>query len=443
MKHRVSFVIIYICLLGLFTLGLAELLFADRSERPSLTENRMLRGFPELSAEELLSGDFTEGFESWLSDAFFERDTLAELSKSLLGIFAVKDADSSPLDLSDTALFEEQEGDAAEQAWVEEQLAQSASEAPEASGEETPPPEARDAYLWLIDAKGERVLWETYPAAALARLARTLDDYRACLPEDGSVHFVNVPTAEVAYKIAFGSYTGWESDLAEALQSLTGEGVYVYDATEILPVGQIERLYPVTDHHWHSLGAWRMAAAMLERQGVPTGDYYDYRYTLAGQSASRSFDRRALESMELSVNEFLVPEPVSPVKSYLLTYLTQREESVFIDDTQTGYRRFLGGSYTPWRLFETGFHTGRGALVIGDSYTNSFVPFLVPYYDRVLSTDLRDTKYTPVSAGANVSQYMEEYGVRDVYVVTCTMTPVKGSMLQESMERYLHLNYGG
>ena len=443
MKHRISFVIFYMCLLGLFTLGLAELLFAAKDERPSMTENRMLQGFPEASAEALFSGSWTEDFEAWLSDAFFGRDRLADFSKRALGLFALKDPDSSPLDLSGAALFEEREGDAAEQEWVEQQLAQEPEAAAAPPEEETLPAEARDAHLWLVDAAGGRVVWETYPAYALVRLARTLDEYRACLPADGSVHFVNVPTAEIAYRIAYGGFVGWESDLAEVMQPLVGEGVYIYDATEVLPVGEVERLYPVNDHHWHSLGAWRMVSAMLEKQGVPVGGYYDFRYTLASQTSGRSFDGRALESMSLSVNEFLVPEPLSPVKSYILTYLTQRRDSVYVDFSQTGYRQFLGGSYTPWRLFETGFHTGRGALVIGDSFTNSFVPFLAPYYDRVLSTDLRESKYTPTTAGANVAQYMEEYGVSEVYIVTCTMTPIKDSMLQVSLPQYLHLNYGG
>ena len=443
MKHRVSFVIFYLCLLSLFTLGAAELLTADKTERPSMTENRMLAGFPELTAKSLLSGDFTEGFEVWLSDAFFARDRLADFSKEVLGVFSVKDEDSSPLELEGAALFEEREGDAQEQAWVEEQLAQGEPAPTQAPQEAAPDASARDASLWLINAKGQKEQWDSYPADALAHLAQTLKAYRACLPADGSVHFVNVPTADIAYKIAFGSYTGWESDLADVLQPMVGEGVYIYNAAEVLPVGQEERLYPITDHHWHSLGAWRMASAMLSRQGVPVGDYYDYRYTLSNQGSGRSFARGALENMELSVNTFLVPEPVSPVQSWILTYLTQRERSVYMDLTQEGYRQFLGGSYTPWRLFETGFHTGRAALVIGDSFTNSFVPFLVPYYDRVLSTDLRDTKYTPVSAGANVSQYMEEYGVKEVYIITCTMTPVEGSMLQESLDRFLYLPYGG
>ena len=438
MKHRISFVIAYMCLLGLFTLGLAELLLGERDERPSLTENRMLQPFPELSGETLFSGAFTEDFEAWLSDAFFGRDRLAALSEKALAVFSL-DGGETPPDLEGAALFEEREEDAAEREWLEEHLATPAP----AEENAAPPAEARDASLWLLDAKGERKTTERYPAAALTRLATALDAYRVCLPEDGSVHFINVPISKYSYRILHESCTGWGSDMPEALQELVGEGVYIYDATEILDIPAGERLYPISDHHWHTLGAWKAAKAMLERQGLPVLDYYDFRYSISSSQSGRSYDRRALEGMSLNINDFLIPQPLAPVKSEILTHLTQRRESVYIDLTRTGYRQLLGGSYTPWRLFEGGFHTGRTALVIGDSFENSFIPYLLPYYDTVLSTDYRVGKYSPIEAGANAAQYMETYGVSDVYVVTCTSTPVTGDMLQEDLLNYLYLDYGG
>ena len=85
MKHKLSFIValwwVILCLIGgVFLLGTS-----DKQPRLSESENRMLAGFPKLSAASLASGEFMTGFESFLSDAFFGRDALVRTSDRLLG----------------------------------------------------------------------------------------------------------------------------------------------------------------------------------------------------------------------------------------------------------------------------------------------------------------------------------------------------------------------
>ena len=56
---KLSLALMYLCLLAAFCCGISELLFVDKAPRPSEEENRMLSGFPALSAQSLLSGDFS------------------------------------------------------------------------------------------------------------------------------------------------------------------------------------------------------------------------------------------------------------------------------------------------------------------------------------------------------------------------------------------------
>ena len=84
MKHKLSFTValwwVILCLIGgVFLLGTS-----DKQPRLSESENRMLAGFPKLSAASLFSGEFMTGFESFLSDAFFGRDALVRTSDRLL-----------------------------------------------------------------------------------------------------------------------------------------------------------------------------------------------------------------------------------------------------------------------------------------------------------------------------------------------------------------------
>lgn len=438
MKQRASLVIVYLCLLSLFTLGAAELLLTEKDERASLSENRMLQGFPSLSVQSVLNGSFMEDFEAYLSDGFFARDKIADITDGMMGVFHLEDEDAMPQTIDEEKLFAPAEEASGESG-------QTAPAAPEPTASPVPPEgnvTASAASIWLVNAVGERADYQTYSAEAVAHLADVLNQYRACLPADGTVNFVCAPTSELAYKIVYGNYTDWGSDVEEVMQPLVAEGVTVYDATDILrPYLKEETLYPVSDHHWHPIGANLVLSAMLERQGIAATDYYEYNYYLASRPLGEAYDRRALESMDVDVNDVPVMEPVAPVESYVLTHLTEREDCVFISRTADGYRQYLGGTYTPWRLFVTGYHTGRNALVIGDSFSNAFIPYLTPYYDQILSTDFRNGKYVPSLAGASAADYIAQYDVDDIYMIFCTYTPIDSSTLQQNLGAYLFTDY--
>ena len=59
MKKRLDFVVIYFWLFLLLCAGLGTLIFADREERVSESEKRMLAAFPDTSAESVFSGEFS------------------------------------------------------------------------------------------------------------------------------------------------------------------------------------------------------------------------------------------------------------------------------------------------------------------------------------------------------------------------------------------------
>ena len=443
MKKRASFVAMYLCLLLLLTCGAGELLLVDKAARPSETENRMLQGFPTLSAESLRSGSFMDEFEAFLSDGFFFREAAAAFSDWTLGLFTLPDKGPALGEIDQAQLYRVDEEEEARR----EEILQAAA-APPAEQEpvaalpaERPAAEARDASFWLVDSQGKQVVLDRYPAESLSGLAHILNLYRAELPEDGTLHFLSPPTSQVANNIIQGDYVDWDTDLMEAMQPLVDEGVYVYNATDILRPWLFDRLYPVIDHHWHPIGASRVADAMLAVQGVPAVPYESYRYGLSSKSGG-PYDTDTLAGMKVGVGTVPVLEPISPVESYVIRKLDQRSPSDFIIRNAGSYLVYLGGTKSPWRLFITGFHTGRSALVIGDSFTNSFIPYLVPYYDQIISTDFRDGTYSLSEAGANAHQYIEYYGVDDIYILLSKLSMFTKASVQGRFEQYLNLDYG-
>lgn len=440
MKNKFSFVITYLCLLALLTVGMGELLFADKESRMSQTENRMLQGFPELNADSFFSGEFMDDFESFLSDSFFGRDGVVKTSQNLLSLFSLPDNSAPSADLGDQQLLEQEEG---EEDAILSQLTQAT---PEPQTQEQPlNPNATDAALFMINADGSREVSQAYAADKVARLAEVLNAYRDALPEDGSVHYTNVPVSYVANYITHSDrYTDWESTLDDALQPLVKDGVYIYDTPEILgPYMKSEYIYYTMDHHWTPLAASRLVDVMMRRQGLVEVGYYEYLYRLESEYKGSNYDKQALADKAPRRDDVQVQVPMTPVVGNVLRNLTDRTPCPYLldvnKDRYASYYLYLTGVLTPWRIFETGYNTGRTALVVGDCFNTVLLPYLTPYYDAVLMTDFRDEYYRPTDAGAGVREYLEYYGIDDIYIVSSTWSPPDGYMLQERLLQYLNL----
>lgn len=455
MKHRASFIAMYLCLLLAFTCGMAELLFADKDEHPSAGENRMLQGFPALTAESVSSGAFMDGFENWLSDAFFFRERAAAFSDGVTGLFAL------PAEEAESALpapaFEITEEERQE---IEEMLQTDAAPAIEpepdgtrsaaetvASGGRLPTPDiTQDASLWVEKEDGTRQTMESFPAANLATLTRTLNEYRAVLPEDGTVHLINPPVTNIANKVMqYHTAAAWGSDLEDVLQPAVDEGVYIYDLTDILTpyIGQYD-LYPTIDHHWHPISVKLAQSVMLQNQGVISNGYDEYLYWLSEVHDAGPFDTETLKDVTYNLELVPILVPNSPTESYMVKTLGERSPGVVIvREGYAGYNQYLGGNRHPWREFVTGFHTGRNALVIGDSFDLCFTAYLFPYYDTIMVTDFRDGGYPAREVGATVQGYLDYYGISDVYIVYCTYTSLNSETVLDRMERFLLTDYSG
>lgn len=67
------------------------------------------RAFPDTSAESVFSGEFSSGFESFLSDGIFLRDSVAGASKAALGLFSAASYEDTML-LSSISMADEISG---------------------------------------------------------------------------------------------------------------------------------------------------------------------------------------------------------------------------------------------------------------------------------------------------------------------------------------------
>lgn len=435
MKKYLRFAENYILLLGCLTLGLFLLFFADHSGGVSESENRSLQPFPELRADAVASGRFMEEFESYLSDAFPARERMIAISNALTGVFGRTDVQEEA-----RRVYDEELGMINDLA-QEEAAADAAHEQTEAA--EIPPAapaaEAKSAALWLVTKSGSVKYIEQYTPGTVSHVASVLNRYREALGENGRVFLVNSPASDVANEVLdTHRYADWGYDLDEAMQPLLNRGVKIYSVPKLLePYRNEGALFSTSDLHWYVKTAWRVSNVFIEDLGYAPTDFYDYNYYLRDTIRNGPYTPEQLKKMKIDRENLMVPLTLSPVKASLITHLTERESTELYDFVHHGYTMYLGGAKGPYRLFETGFHTGRSALIISDSYAFAMAYYLFPYYDSVLQTDLRNNNYNPELVGASIREYMEQYDIDDVYIITCQWTSINGPVFSWRLERFL------
>lgn len=281
----------------------------------------------------------------------------------------------------------------------------------------------------------EEVLYE-YTPEQLSRCADTLNIYRSLLDEDGRVFFSLAPVANTANRLLADKdrYVGWHSSMEEELRKQVSDGVFVANPTEILndPLLQGEYIYFRTDHHWTALGACYTYRELMRAANVPPIEYNDYRYNsnygfIGSLSRTRPRDslRPIMDTTDIMLEEY-------PVKNYALSELTKLKEVDYMRKNYAAYSGYIGGRQGPWRLFETGVGTGRNAFVIGDSFCNVFVPYVLAHYDRVIMTDVRVDYYKGLGrAGASIREYMDYYDVDDVFIILCHANNINTTYFKE------------
>ncbi|MBR3929602.1 MAG: hypothetical protein IKJ65_11435 [Clostridia bacterium] len=482
MKHRFSFVLTLWWVLILGMLAVLMLIFAPKNERVSDIDNRMLAGVPELTKETFLSAEFMQGVDSWLSDSFFAREEIVSLTKGLLASTAferyekdieaelakeqeeaekkllaqeeseqnldsdVNTQDVAPSEESDAISQTDQAGQPGENVLTDDSEEIPAEEIPaeeipdDAADEEAPKEVIRgSAYLWMEMTDGTRENLYTFSEKNINTVAKMLDAYRDALGEDGTVHYMQIPYSTTAYRWLNNThkYCGWGSNVEDALRSRVKSGVYIHNIAEIFeePLKNGEYLYYRSDHHWSPRGAALACSAIMASQGYPTVDFDDYNYLVHNKFYGSLFDASAPEKVKSDTLEIWYPN--LPERHFLVQRLTRLEEHALMDYERKNYRAYLFGTLGPWRLIDTGYSTGRNALIISDSYGTAFAPFLLPYYDTVLMTDLRPDYYNKTLAGASVREYIKQYDIDDVYMVLSTNSGVHKKYSLSYMMKYL------
>jgi len=458
MKNKFLFGVCYALCLLLFLFGVAAFVFGNPEGGISEAENRALAALPTLSAQGWADTSFMSSFEKYLTDQMPYRDALLDASDTLRAQFNATDARDAILAINMEELLVDMNG---------EELPDLLDEADPADTQEEedligvpPDPHGAEVDEEFVDVTGGGVAGDgvtrfryktpdggtaaimSFSKSAVEATARTLNAYRDALPENGTVTFLQTPYSQTANGWLFRPtyYCGWESNVEAFLQTMVKDGVYILCTPGILeaPMQAGEICYFQTDHHWTALGASYMTDAALANCNLPIVPYAEYSYTVHDPFyGSISTEMHALANHSIS-DRLEIPSPLAPTTAGLYKNLdVYMRDVAYMRPQKTNYMAFLGGTNSPWFEVITGFHTGRRALVICDSFGNAFIPYLTPYYDAVYQVDPRPDYNWETMGGANLREYIAHYEITDVYFVFGTGAGIRSRIMTKTVLEYL------
>ncbi len=440
MRRKLTFLITLWWIILCGVIGVCMLLFAGKTPVVSEEENRTLAGMPALTLTALKNGDISESFESFLTDRFFLRSELVDGVNSLKHLFSVLTVDEL-LDADGEEAFvpvDENKTTQTEVVTIETQPEEQQEESSQQDEASSAAALAGDsASVWLHHTDGTQTALFTYSKEEIEKAAAVLNAYGALLPVGGKVHVLLAPRAQSVNKFALhlDTESGWTSEVEGALQALVSNNVIVHSAYDIFQDSILSGSYVYfrTDHHWTARGAYLAADSMLKSEGVQTVPLADYsEKTIEGFLGSIYLHGRNAKLKDLA-DQIEVFYPLLPAKSYRVSNAYKKNELPVIDETQTNYLVFLGGTSGPYRVLEGGYHTGRSMLLVCDSFGNSIAPFFMPYYDDVYMVDFRDDYYTRRDAADGVKEYVRRLKINDIYIVLSETNGIGSLYLNQYM----------
>ena len=366
-------------LLGLFVLAVVVFCLANwiaKDREFSDTENRSLAQRPAFSVAALADGSFFSEIDSWYNDQFMARDSW--ISMHLWEIRRLGAKESGSVYLGRDRLF---------------------------SVPETPDEAAAMRTVEAVNAFAEK-----HPELAMRLML--VPGASAILKDDLPKH------APVRDQL---------QDIRMVRDQLSGSIVYL-EAGDVLAAHADEEIYYRTDHHWTSLGAYRVyeANAALMDLTPASFDVYTVTEDFEGTLSSRSGSHALRDSVEV----------YGLKDSDLKYYVTYGEDSgkvcsIYKKDAleaKDKYTVFFGGNHDKVEIRTTA-NNGKSLLLFKDSYANCFVQFLLPGYERIIMIDPRYYYGTLDSIlNAGVTDVLFLYSA-DTFVKDTSLADVLGAQL--------------
>lgn len=347
--------IIFILILFLFLI--INIIVPNKEK--SVQENRMLATKPKFRLSSLISGDYDEKFEAYMDDQFVGRDMWRKLKVTVDRICGSR---------LENGVYIGRNGQLLEQIEVADENHLAANIKAIKSFSES---QSKIPVRMMLVPDAANVLNHSLPALAK--------------PEDQTQMFSMV-----------------RKDL--------GDSVEWIDVSTELNKHKTEKIYYKTDHHWTTLGAFyafQAAAPSLGIEGDLSGKYVSY-------AVSNSFNGMLASKSGVNLGEkeqIDIYVPTEEDTDLIVDYVDEGKRSTSLYDSsklkeKDQYTVFLGGNSSLLDIRTVSTGTKR-LLLVKDSFANSFIPFLTPYYREIVVVD-------PRYYSGTINDLMDSYRISEV-----------------------------
>lgn len=338
-KRRMERLIGKIFILCLFGVMLVNIIIPDREM--SEEENRMLASKPKLTFSTLVNGDFMEQYEEYLSDQFAGRDLWHRMKVAL---------DRFGGSRMENGIYIGKDGQLLQDIQVPDQEHLSEN----------------------LDAIKE--FTETYQDIPVTMI---LVPDAACILNDRLPWLASVED---------------QNQMISMVEQSLGDSVTWVDTASALNKHKREKIYYLTDHHWTSLGAFytfQEAATALGIEEDVSDKFLSYTVSDSFNGVLASESGAGLGTEE-NIDIYVPREGDNDV---IVNYVNESKRTTSLYDsskleTKDQYGVFLGGN-TSLIDIRTVSTSQKRLLVVKDSFANSFIPFLAPYYREIVVVDSR------------------------------------------------------
>ena len=346
-----------IFILTLFLFLIINVIVPDREK--SVQENRMLATKPKFRLSSLISGDYNEKFEAYMDDQFVGRDMWRKLKVTVDRIGGSR---------LENGVYIGTNGQLLEQ----------------------------------IEVADENHL------AANIKAIKSFSESQSKIP----VRMMLVPDAANVLNHSLPSLAKPEdqTQMFSMVRKDLGDSVEWIDVSAELNKHKTEKIYYKTDHHWTTLGAFyafQAAAPSLGIEGDLSGKYVSYAVSdsFNGMLASKSgVNLGEKEQIDIYV-------PTEEDTDLIVDYVDEGKRSTSLYDSsklkeKDQYTVFLGGNSSLLDIRTVSTSTKR-LLLVKDSFANSFIPFLTPYYREIVVVD-------PRYYSGTINDLMDSYRISEV-----------------------------
>ena len=346
--------IIFILILFLFLI--INIIVPNKEK--SVQENRMLATKPKFRLSSLISGDYDEKFEAYMDDQFVGRDMWRKLKVTVDRICGSR---------LENGVYIGRNGQLLEQIEVADENHLAANIKAIKSFSES---QKKIPVRMMLVPDAANVLNHSLPALAK--------------PEDQTQMFSMV-----------------RKDL--------GDSVEWIDVSTELNKHKTEKIYYKTDHHWTTLGAFyafQATAPSLGIEGDLSGKYVSH-------AVSNSFNGMLASKSGVNLGEkeqIDIYVPTEEDTDLIIDYVDEGKRSTSLYDSsklkeKDQYTVFLGGNSSLLDIRTVSTSTKR--LLVKDSFANSFIPFLTPYYREIVVVD-------PRYYSGTINDLMDSYRISEV-----------------------------